>query len=192
MAAYLCNAKFQEMSSSPLKALGELAAVLEDEDGDLKVDMIEKDAPLRPDQPDFADRLAPHDFDYPDRDDEDESAASSKSAAPAKKERTTEEIFALALQDHRYELSEQVVEAGAEVTAFGTYQSKSRAINVGGAFKNVSHSLERGAWPQVRRRMIVGAIAGSIFWSAVWIGGHVAAFKPLRAELVARWQEIVG
>jgi hypothetical protein len=66
-------------------------------------------------------------------------------------------------------ISETKVPVGKEVTAYGTYNDKVIAINIGGGFNKLNHSLEPGAINQVGIRSLVYSIFGLIFCSLLVI-----------------------
>jgi hypothetical protein len=143
--------------------LNELSKVLNDDDGDLKVDFCDRGATLHTRT---VDELEDLDFD------EEELREEGLQPSAGALESDLSEL-ASTLKSSRYQLKETVIEAGTEVTVFGTFQKSNRTLDVGSGLSKLSHGIFLGpAGKVVGRNVIKSLIATLLFGAAAGYGQY--------------------
>lgn len=178
-AEYLSKCNFKEKASNPLTLLKQLNEVLEDDDGDLKVDFCAKGATIHIQGalPEITKPMVSPDDDESDEDDGEGDDREYASLSP-------NERIAARLADSGYFLEETIIKNGAEVTAFGTYRLNKQAVDVGSGLKNISHTLKLGTVASVTGKTIRQSLIGLVIFGGMFLAGNWYVLRLIGIEIL--------
>ena len=163
-AKWLAETEWKQGATSVTGALAELRDILNDEDGVLKVDLINKGSKIEL----MSKESNPStDSDHSHAESEDFKSASSPI-----------DYYRNAILDTNLTFEENFVENGAIITGIGTYQSNPPRLNIGSGFKNIYHSLHPGPFSKVIKSLIIKTVFMVTLFTAIALVGHWRAYAP--------------
>lgn len=185
-AEYLCKTEFKDNPKNPLAMLKDLAAVLNDNDGDVKADFKKKSVNIDSLAaggslgPDSDDDLDDEDLDDDDLEDGDEASqeqapiGSSQSVEPPAEAPSDSRVALVAdgLKREGFSFNEVAVENGTDVTVFGTYRAQTQTVDISGGLSHLSHQFHFGKAPAVVGKQLRASVIGTVFWGVVFIASH--------------------
>lgn len=164
MSEYLANTTYEPVTANPMKAIKELSAVYSDEDGDVLKNFVHSHSLVRPDE--WLQAAQVEDID---------------TEGDSERQNSIKERLLQDLSMNSYHVTEKIVPVGMEVTAFGTYNERAKAVDIGSGLKFATHSLQPGELSAVARKGVIKSIFGLIFWSAVALTATYFALPEVKS-----------
>jgi hypothetical protein len=156
-ARYILNTKFEELPANPIAIIKKLGELLADEDGDLKADFKDKKF--------YLDQAFDEEW-------ENEDKPEGAEIVPVDPAARQENVYKALIGDS-YDLEENTIEQGQEVTVFGTYRANRQAIDIGSGLKNLQHTIQKGKLEEVIFKNLRKSIIFTIIFGGICIYSHI-------------------